>query len=155
MLAREQETPEAYGGEVPKLDVQGALEIYRIMTQATAEGILCSSHTPTLGGLAAALALSSIGGDLGAEIDLASLACEGKPDDDARLFSESNSRFVITCPPDKKSVLEALFSGVPCSRVGTVAGDRKLRIHGTAGNKVVDMEIETLRRSFKETLYGI
>ena len=155
MLARERGTPESYGGEVPKLDVRGALSIYRAMSEATAGGILCSSHTPVLGGLAVAFALPVIGGDLGAEIDLSSLACEGKLGDDARLFSESNSRFVITCSPDKKSVLESLFSKVPLSRVGTVTGNRKLRVNGTGGNKVVDMDIETLRRSFKETLYGI
>ncbi len=155
MLAREQGTPESYGGEVPKLEIQTALSIYRAMSEATEKGILSSSHTPTLGGLAAALALAAIGGDLGAEIDLSSLVCEGCPDDDARLFSESNSRFVITCSPDRKSDLESLFSGVPCAAIGTVAVERKLRINGTGGKTVLDMDIETLRRSFKETLYGI
>jgi phosphoribosylformylglycinamidine synthase II len=155
MLAREQGTPESYGGEVPKLEIQTALSIYRAMSEATEKGILSSSHTPTLGGLAAALALAAIGGDLGAEIDLSSLICEGCPDDDAKLFSESNSRFVITCPPDRISDLESLFSGVPCAAIGTVTGERKLRINGTGGKTVLDMDIETLRRSFKETLYGI
>jgi phosphoribosylformylglycinamidine (FGAM) synthase-like enzyme len=155
MLAREQGTPGAYGGEVPKLDIQGALSIYQAMNEATANEVLRSSHTPTLGGLAVAFALAAVGGCLGAEIDLASLTCEGKLDDDTRLFSESNSRFVITCRPDKKSDLESLYRDVPFSRVGTVLEECRLQIKGSGGRKIIDMDIETLRRSFKETLYGI
>ena len=40
-----------------------------------------------------------MGGNLGAEIELSSLVCDGDLEDDAKLFSESNSRFVITCAP--------------------------------------------------------
>jgi hypothetical protein len=69
LLAREQGAPACYGGQVPKLDVERALAIYRAMSEATSGGLLCSSHTPTLGGLAAACALAAIGGDLGAEIE--------------------------------------------------------------------------------------
>jgi phosphoribosylformylglycinamidine (FGAM) synthase-like enzyme len=155
MLAREQGTPESCGGEVPRLDVRGAMSIYRIMGEATANGVLRSSHTPTLGGLAVAFALASLGGNLGAEINLSSLICDGNLDDDARLFSESNSRFVITCAPDRKSDLESLFRGLPCACVGTVTDTQRLRIMNTGGRTLVDAETETLRRSFKETLYGI
>jgi len=155
MLAKEQGTPEAFGGEVPKLDVQGALAIYTAMGEAHAAGILRSSHTPTLGGLAAAFALASMGGGLGAEINLSSLKCDGNIDDDVRLFSESNSRFVVTCAPVDASHLESLFREVPCARIGTVLQDRVLRIEGAGGRTIVDMETDALRRSFKETLYGI
>ncbi|MBN2243559.1 MAG: phosphoribosylformylglycinamidine synthase [Acidobacteria bacterium] len=155
MLAREQGTPGSCGGQVPKLDIQTALAIYRAMGEASENGILCSSHTPTLGGLAAALAMAAIGGDLGAEIDLSALNCEGTLDDDAKLFSESNSRFVITCPPERESDLESVLRDVPFSRVGTVLREKNLSIRRAGGNKVVDVNIETLRRSFKGTLYGI
>jgi phosphoribosylformylglycinamidine synthase II len=155
MLAREQGTPAAYGGTVPTLDIQGALAIYRTMSEATAGELLRSSHTPTLGGLAAAFALPAIGGGLGADIDLSSLVCEGALDDDAKLFSESNSRFVITCRPEDAEATEALFRNAPCAGVGTVAAEPRLRIKGAGGRTIVDMKIEALRRSFKETLYGI
>jgi len=57
------------GGEVPKLDITGASATYRSMHAAISAGLLHSSHTPTLGGLAVAFTLPAIGGDLGAEID--------------------------------------------------------------------------------------
>ncbi len=102
LLAQEQGTPSSYGGDVPKLDSNAALATYRAMNEAVARGLLLSSHTPTLGGLAVAFALAAIGGDLGAEIDLSLLLCDGALEDDAKLFSESNSRFVVTCAPDSE-----------------------------------------------------
>ena len=118
------------------------------MNTATARGVLHSSHTPALGGLAAAFALPAIGGDLGVEIDLSLLACEGSLDDDAKLFSESNSRFVITCAPENESAVEEIFRGLPCTRIGKVVEERRIRISGENGRKLVDIDIDALRRAF-------
>ncbi|MEJ2111990.1 MAG: AIR synthase-related protein, partial [Acidobacteriota bacterium] len=155
MLARDQGTPGFYGGEVPKLDIPAALSIYSAMEQAHAAGILRSSHTPTLGGLAAAFALAAIGGDLGADVQMDVLDDSKELDDDARLFSESNSRFLITCAPGDAKYLEDIFHQVPCVKVGTVSAEPKLRILGSKGRAVVDTNITALRRAFKGTLYGI
>jgi phosphoribosylformylglycinamidine synthase subunit PurSL len=155
MLARKQGTPESYGGDVPKVDTEKALAIYRAMSDAISKGLLRSSHTPTLGGLATAFALASMGGMLGAEIDLALMPCEGCLDDDARLFSESNSRFVVTCAPENQTALEELFRDLPCALVGKALAERRLRIAGQGGRSVVDIDVEALRRAFKETLDGV
>ncbi len=154
-LAREQGTPAAYGGNVPQLDIRDALAIYRAMNEATSRELLRSSHTPTLGGLAVAFALPCIGGSLGAEINLSLLDCEGVFDDDTKLFSESNSRFVITCAPKDESEVEAIFLDLPCKRVGTVLAEKRLRINGNKGRRLVDADVKALRRAFKETLYGV
>jgi phosphoribosylformylglycinamidine synthase subunit PurSL len=155
LLARQQGTPASYGGQVPTLDINGAIAIYRAMNVAAARELLHSSHTPTLGGLVVAFALPAIGGDVGADIDLSLLACEGALDDDARLFSESNSRFVITCDRRDGTAVEAIFRDVPCTRVGIVLEERRLRIRGEKGRGLVEINIESLRRAFKETLYGV
>jgi phosphoribosylformylglycinamidine synthase len=155
MLAREQGTPSSCGGNVPKLDIAGALALYRAMSTAISNGLLRSSHTPTLGGLAVAFALAAIGGDLGAEIDLTGLPCEGALEDDARLFSESNSRFVVTCAPENEEAFAALFGALPHARIGTVTAEKRLKVRGEAGRSLIDLDIEALRRAFKETLDGV
>jgi phosphoribosylformylglycinamidine synthase subunit PurSL len=155
LLAQEQGTPASYGGNVPALDIARALATYRAMNEATAAGLLHSSHTPTLGGLAVAFALPAIGGDLGAEIDLSRLACDGTLGDDAKLFAESNSRFVITCAPDKEIAFEALFRDLPYARVGKVTEQKRVQIVGESGRKLLDIDIDALRRAFKETLHGV
>jgi phosphoribosylformylglycinamidine synthase len=155
LLARKQATPASCGGQVPVLDIEGALAIYRAMSEATARGLLRSSHTPTLGGVAVAFALAAIGGNLGADIDLSALTCDNVPGDDARLFSESNSRFVITCAAGDAPAVEAVFQNLPCARVGIVTGEARLRIRGEKGRRLVDMDIDALRRAFKDTLHGV
>jgi phosphoribosylformylglycinamidine synthase subunit PurSL len=92
---------------------------------------------------------------LGAEVDLSLLPSDGPLDDDAKIFSESNSRFVVTCAPENQSALEELFRDLPCSRIGEVSAEPRLCIAGEGGRKVVDIDIEMLRRSFKETLDGV
>jgi len=154
-LAQQQGTPSSCGGEVPKLNIVRALAIYRSMHAAISAGLLHSSHTPTLGGLAVAFALPAIGGDLGAEIDLSSLVCDGRLDDDAKLFAESNSRFVITCAPWNETAVKELFGDLPLARVGRVTAEKSLSIAGEGRRKIVDVDIDSLRRAFKETLYGV
>jgi phosphoribosylformylglycinamidine synthase len=125
------------------------------MHTAISAGLLHSSHTPTLGGLAAAFALPAIGGDLGAEIDLSALVCDGALEDDAKLFSESNSRFVITCAPGDEAAVQRAFGDLPLARVGQVTAEKRLSIAGASGSRIVDIDIDALRRAFKETLYGV
>ncbi len=155
MLAQQQGIPASFGGSVPRLDVERALATYRAMSEAITNGLLHSSHTPTLAGLAVAFALPAIGGNLGADIDLSGLACDGGLDDDAKLFSESNSRFVVTCSPDKEVAFESLFRDLPHARVGKVTEEKRLHITGEGGRRLVDTDIEALRRAFKETLHGV
>jgi len=154
-LARRQGTPTAYGGQVPTVNAAGALAAYRAMERAIAAGWLRSSHTPTLGGLAVACALAAFGGARGAEIDLQAVPGATDLDDDTLLFSESNSRFVITCAPADAAAVEGFFQDVPLGRVGTVTDGNRLVMRRGAAAPVIDAAVADLRRAFKETLDGI
>ncbi|MDD2236119.1 MAG: AIR synthase-related protein [Kiritimatiellae bacterium] len=155
MLAEEQGTPEHCGGFVPEVNIPEALATYRAMQCAVEQGLLRSSQTPTLGGLGAGFALCALGGDLGTEIDLSAVPCEPDMEPEAILFSESNSRFIVTCRPEKAAALEAVFEGVPLARVGQVADSGELYVTGGMGKNVVHARLNTLRASFKKTLDGI
>lgn len=145
-LAEAQGSAEAYGGQVPEVNGEQALAIYRAMNQATDEGLLQSATTPTKGGLALALALATMGSTLGAEVDLSGVA-EGAV---SALFSESNSRFVISVKPDDVAAFEALFAGLPIQSIGVVSEGDSLRINGLA-----TLNRETMRDQFKATLQGV
>ena len=146
LLAEEQGAPENYGGTVPSVDSETALKIYRAMNRATDAGLLKSATTPTKGGLAVSLALICIGGQLGAEVDLS-----GVSDDAATaLFSESNSRFIVSVAPEKAAELEALFAGLPIRKVGAVTAEKKLSIIG-----FVETGLNDLALPFKQTLHGV
>jgi phosphoribosylformylglycinamidine synthase len=154
-LAGEQGLPGHTGGAVPKVDLDLARRLYAAMAQAIEQGLLRSSHTPSLGGIAAGLALCAMGGSLGAEIDLARLPIEGRLTDDEALFSESNSRFLVTCRPTDVAAVLDLFRDLPVAEVGTVNREARLKVSGQRGRAVVDSPLAPLRRAFKETLDGI
>lgn len=155
MLAEEQGAPENYGGTVPAVDADQALAIYAAMNKATDAELLKSATSPSKGGLAVSLSLATIGGELGACVDLAKVPVEGELDSDAVLFSESNSRFVITVAEENAAKVEELFAGLPIAQIGKVCGCCTLKIKGVDGSDVVKAEIDTLRTPFKETLYGV
>ena len=147
LLAEEQGAPENYGGTVPAVDGKKALKIYAAMNKATDAGLLKSATTPNKGGLAVSLALMCVGGQLGADVDLSGL---GDFDAATQLFSESNSRFVVSVAPEKAAELEALFADLPIQKIGSVVDGQKLRVKGS-----VDVDVAALVKPFKETLYGV
>ncbi len=154
LLAAQQGTPGRFGGVVPHLDAAAALSLYAAMNQATQRGLLRSSHTPTRGGLAVACALSALGGNLGAQIDLARVPAAGALADDALLFAESNSRFLVSVAPQDAAALEALFVNLPCAWVGSVTRQPRLQITGQKGRRLIQAELAPLRKAFKGTLDG-
>ena len=145
-LAEAQGTPEAMGGQVPEVNGEQALSMYRAMNGATQQGLLQSATTPSKGGLALALALATIGSDHGAQIDLSGVSSDAT----IALFSESNSRFVISIKAEDQAALEALFEELPLQLIGEVVDGNALTLTGLA-----TLEREAMRSAFKATLQGV
>jgi len=152
----EEERRERYVGcKVPKVDAERAKRIYRSISEATEKEILHSAHTPTIGGLGIALAQSAFAGGYGMEIDLRKVPYSGEKRDDYILFSESNSRFAVTVPPERKEVFEKIMDGNVYSEIGIVTGDNRLKIKGLNGKPLIDSNLDHLRAVWKKTLGGL
>ena len=95
------------------------MRTYRALEKAIRKGLVRSAHDVSDGGIGVALAESAFAGGLGAEIDLASVPQAGVFRDDYLLFSESQSRFVITV---KEEHADAVAQAVP---VAALRGDRE------------------------------
>ena len=154
LLAEEAGRPADIGGQVPTVRIPEALALYPRLAAAIARGWVRSSHTPTLGGLAVALARAALAGELGAEIQLRDLPIDGALSDDARLFSESHSRFLITCTPAHLDDLLRHFHGQPIARIGVVNDTQRLVIRGQRDRRLVDTPLRALRRTYGGTLHG-
>ncbi len=155
LLAARQGRPEACGGSVPRVRPEEALKLYAATEQAHAQGVLQSSHTPTRGGLGVALGLVAVGGDLGLDVNLGAVPCIAALDPDALLFSESNSRFLLSCKPEDAPQLERIFGNMPLRKIGRVTDTGRLIIHGPNNEPLIDTAINDLRDAFKGTLAGI
>ena len=94
------------GANVPKVRKEEAKDTYLKMMQAHKENLLESAHDISDGGMLTALAESLIGTDLGAEINLDNLPGLST---NAKMFSESHSRFIVSIKPDNKKRLEEIF----------------------------------------------
>lgn len=143
------------GSNVPKVDAKAAKKTYEALSKATRDGLASSIHTPTIGGLAVALAQSAFAGGHGMEIDLRKVPYFGEKRDDYVLFSQSNSRFVVTIPKNNKEKFERTMKGVAYAQVGVVSDGDILKINGLDGKTVINSDIDSLKSSWKRTLEGV
>ncbi len=140
------------GAHVPKVDAATALKRYRTLNMAQQQGLIASCHDLSDGGLAVALAETAFAGGLGIHVDLRRVAAEQGLREDALLFSESQSRLLLTVRPSQQQAFEALFAGQSCSWLGEVTEDQELRIVGLLGEVLIRSTIEDLKEAWQAPL---
>jgi phosphoribosylformylglycinamidine (FGAM) synthase-like enzyme len=72
--------------------------------------------------------------------------------DDEMLFSESQSRFVVTVRPENKRAFEAALAGSPIACVGTVTAEGLFRVKGLRGSVILEEKIGDLKEAWQRTL---
>ena len=110
------------GANVPRVRKEQAKELYLKVIRANEHGLIESSHDLSDGGLAVALAESTIGTDFGVEIELAAFEDLRLP---AILFSESHSRFFVSVRPENQEAFETLM-GNEAMFLGKVTEERRI-----------------------------
>jgi phosphoribosylformylglycinamidine synthase len=146
------------GGRVPRVERDRAPALFRAVHAAIVRGLVASCHDLSEGGLAVALAEMAIAGRLGADVALETVPCANPvTGDDARLFSESPTRFVLEVAPANVAALELQFAGMPLGRLGTVGtgGDEaRLTVRGRGARLCIDASVADLRRAWQRDLHG-
>ncbi len=140
------------GNQVPKVNAEKAKKLYNALSNAIQEGVVASCHDCSDGGLGVALAETAFAGGLGMAVNLALVPSSGIDRDDALLFSESQSRFVVTIPPAAKESFEEFMKGTAFSHVGTVLAEGLLTIDGIRGTRIVEEDINTLKETWQKPL---
>ena len=140
------------GNKVPKVDAGRAKKLYRRLNEATEEGLIASCHDCSDGGLGVALAETAFAGMLGMEIDLRKVPATGVDRDDVLLFSETQSRFVVTISPDKKGAFEEVFGGIVHGLLGEVTADPVFKVIGLSGREIIRADIKELKEAWKRPL---
>jgi len=139
------------GRNVPTVDTDRTLPLYRAIGQAQRDGLVQSATTPARGGLAPALARCVMAAGLGLDLDLGGCPDIAALRPDTALFSESNGRFVVTTRPEDADRFEQLFDGLACRRVGEVIEQPTLRVR--SGTRTwLDLSVDQLKPAFKERL---
>jgi phosphoribosylformylglycinamidine synthase subunit PurL len=135
-------------GRPPALDLATERKLLDAVLGAIRSGLVRSAHDLSEGGLAAALAESCISGGIGANVELSANGLRA----DVALFSESQSRIVLTAAPDRAEELKAAIAagGVPVEIIGTVGGDR-LRVN-LDGAAVLDEPVAELKSIWEDAI---
>lgn len=135
-------------GRPPQLDLNKEKSLINAVLKATQSGLVQSAHDLSEGGLAVALAESCISGGLGAQVELHASDLRA----DIALFSESQSRILLSASPNQADELEQLIiqHGVPVRVIGRVEG-KDLVIHA-GGAAVVNRPVQELKQVWEDVI---
>lgn len=86
------------------------------------------------------------------EIDLRKVPHDGLNRNDSILFSESQSRFVVTVSPSVEEAFRALFEGTTFAEIGVVSEENRFRVKGLGGQIVIDANVRDLKEAWQKPL---
>ncbi len=127
------------GGALPELS-DAPLATLRGLYRAIQAGVVRACHDISEGGLAVALAEMCIGGQLGAQVTVASTAA---------LFAESPTCFVVEAATTDEARLRELLGNVPHARIGDVHARARLTITDNAGKSLIALDVAALERAWR------
>jgi len=142
------------GGEVPRINPERNLAMYRALTSAMSEGLVASAHDCSDGGLAVALAECCFGSDSGASVDISSLERDcNHLDEWGALFGESLGRILVSVSLEDSDAFAAAMKGNSCSRLGTVeVGDEITVSYGDT--EALQASMSELKKAWQGSLGG-
>ncbi|OAB26436.1 phosphoribosylformylglycinamidine synthase II [Paenibacillus macquariensis subsp. defensor] len=134
-------------GRPPALDLQVEKKLLASVLGAIQSGLVQSAHDLSEGGLSVAVAESCISGGVGAQVQI-----ETDLRSDFALFSESQSRILLSATPEKAEQLKTYIEGhgVPVVRIGTVGGSNlTLDING---KNALNESVGALKQVWKDAI---
>lgn len=130
------------GNNMPQVDAKKAKKLYEKFTEAVEKRLISSALSPSHGGLAVTLAKKAIAGQMGMEIDLCKLPDRA----DYILFSESQSRIVVTIDPKRQKEFEKHFKDIPFALLGIITNDKNFII-----KNLIKTNLATLDSHYRKT----
>jgi phosphoribosylformylglycinamidine synthase II len=134
-------------GRPPQINLDTEKKLLDTVLAANQKGLVSSAHDLSEGGLAVALAESCMSGALGAEV---SFTTELR--NDIALFSETQSRVLLSVSADKANELQQWIAGqgVPYQVLGIVKGtELKVELNG---NVVIQSSVDKLEKVWKDAI---
>ncbi|MBP2383219.1 phosphoribosylformylglycinamidine synthase subunit PurL [Brachybacterium sacelli] len=113
------------GGLPPQVDLAAEAALAEVLIGASADGLVSAAHDLSEGGLVQALVEAVVRFGTGASVDLDALAARDGVDLFTALFSESQSRALVSVPTETEEQLlaSAAAHGVPALRLGSTGGE--------------------------------
>jgi phosphoribosylformylglycinamidine synthase len=146
------------GNIPPRVRMAMAKRIFKTIEKAMKQNLLRSCHDVSDGGLGCALAESSFAGGFGVTVDLNALPATGIFRDDFILFSESQSRFVVSIREKDLDAFAELFRSIPFGVIGKTTREQIFKVKGIQGKTIIELPtqhlLEAWQAPFKEHFGG-
>jgi len=139
------------GGFVPKTDTKILKNCMRNILEAISKGFISACHDVSEGGIGVCLSEMCIGGDIGAVIDLTKIG-EGLRSD-FKLFSESNTRWVVEVKKTYKKDFEKLFKNRKNFFVYLGEVKNSTLVIRDNKKKIIDFKVDVLREHWSKTIW--
>jgi phosphoribosylformylglycinamidine synthase II len=128
-------------GKAPSIDLEVEKKRQNQILAAIKRGLVASAHDVAEGGLAVAIAESLFGTDgLGADVKVTG-------DEAAALFSETQSRFLISVKPEHRTAFEEIVEDA--AYIGEVTNSSVLTVVNEANDKLIDADVNELHEAWK------
>jgi phosphoribosylformylglycinamidine synthase len=137
------------GGHPPKVDLAKEKQLADLIHGASIQGLIESAHDISEGGLGIALIEASLRFNVGARIWLSELMERDNLDLTAALFSESQSRVIVSVGREDDVKFQALCEarGVPVLRIGVTDKSGMIEFQDLA-----DFDLNEVRTAWTQTL---
>jgi len=141
------------GGIVPKTDINILKNCMKAILMAIDKKQIVSCHDISEGGLGVCISEMCIGGNIGAQINLNNVSKNLRSD--FKLFSESNTRWVVEVEKEKQKDFEKTLKENKTTfvKIGEIKSD-KIVIEDN-DKKIIDQKISNLRDIWKNTIWNI
>ncbi len=144
---------ELTGGEVPKVDPVVAKETFAAVHRVIDAGLVRACHDLSEGGLATAVAEMAFAGGLGARVETSKVPHDASSAETAiKLYSESNTRFLVEVPVESAAEFESLLGDIPLAHIGDVVDSGELQVVGDDGNNVIAASLAELKEAWQSPL---
>ena len=134
---------------VPQVDFDVLKRSLDMIISAIDSNLVYACHDISDGGIGVCISEMCIGGDIGAEIDITNIA---EIRGDFKLFSESNTRWLVEVKPGKESEFEDKMT-VPFFKIGKIGGS-KLKIIDSE-KTLVDLEMKDIKNAWGDALWKL
>ena len=140
------------GGRVPQVDPELAKRTFARLHDAIKQGVVCSCHDLSEGGLAVAAAEMAFAGGVGVEIDVTRTPVGSESlTTTSRLFSESNTRFLCEVTPEHAAAFESTLSDVANAKIGDTNASNRLKFIESSHQKtLIDAELAELKAAWQD-----
>ncbi|MDB1653146.1 phosphoribosylformylglycinamidine synthase subunit PurL [Enterococcus durans] len=128
-------------GDIEHFDLTIEKENQQIVLAAIKAGVVASAHDCAEGGVAVALAEAAFPKGFGLDVRTTMTT--------AQLFSETQSRFVLTTSPENKAAFETIV-GEKATLIGQVTTEKRITIQASDGK--IDVATQVAYRNWKEAI---